>query len=76
MLVVSFVSWLLGRAKEPQFPLTGSWLGPEFGLDNLKERKISPAALGTPHFPASSVVVISQLLTIMDRETSVECIWN
>jgi hypothetical protein len=72
MPVVSFISWLLCPAKEPQ----GGWLGPEVGLDNLKERKISPAAFGTPNYSPHSIVVISQHLTIVDRETRVECIWN
>lgn len=76
MLVVSFMSWLLGPAKEPQYPLSGGWVGPVVGLDNLKERKIFPAAFGTPDYPFSSIIVISQCLTIVDRETRVECIWN
>jgi hypothetical protein len=42
----------------------------------MKDRKISPAAFGTPDYAVSSTVVISQRLTIVDRETRVECIWN
>jgi hypothetical protein len=67
MLVVSFMSWLLGPAKEPQYPLTGGWVGPEVGLDNLKERKISPAAFGTPYYPFSSIVAISQRLSWLEK---------
>jgi hypothetical protein len=75
MLVVILMSWLLGPTKEPQYPLSGGWVGPEVGLDNLKERKVSPAAFGTPDYPVSRVV-ISQRLTIVNREARIECIWN
>jgi len=67
MLVVSFLAWLLGPAKEPQYPLTGGWVGPEVGLDNLKERKISPVVFGTPDYPVSSIVVMSQRLSWIEK---------
>jgi hypothetical protein len=42
-------------------------VGPEVGLDNLKERKISPAAFGTPDYPFSRVIVISQCLLWIEK---------